>query len=78
MEIVVADDQDRPNLFAELRVSGLPWAEVIFDPQQEAYRMTLLIGDEQDWLTFDLAEFRKALADAKDALLERGYPNLPV
>lgn len=77
MEIVLASDQDRPNLFAELRVRGQPWAEVIYDAPREAYVVTVFVGDEQDWLTFDLAELRKALAEAKDALVGRGYPNIP-
>ncbi|HET9292662.1 MAG TPA: hypothetical protein VLA95_07920 [Gemmatimonadales bacterium] len=78
MEIVLASDQDRPNLFAELRVDGQPWAEVIYDAQREAYILTVLIGEERDWLSFDVAEVRRALAAAKDALVKRGYPDLSV
>lgn len=78
MEIVLASDQDRPNLFAELRVAGQPWAEVIYDARKEAYILTVFIGGERDWLTFDLAEVRRALAEAQVALVERGYPDLTV
>lgn len=78
MEIIIASDQERDNLFAELRVNGQPWAEVIFNPQKEAYILTIFSGDEGQWLTFDLAEVRKALAEAKTALVARGYPDLKV
>jgi hypothetical protein len=78
MEIIIGSDQDRPNVFVELRVRGQPWAELIFDNQKEAYILTVFTGeDEQDWLTFDLGEVRRALTEAKAALVERGYPNLP-
>jgi hypothetical protein len=87
MEIVIASDQERPNLFAELHVAGQAWAELIYDAQKEAYLLTVFPGEDGEWLTFDLAEVRKALVDAevrkalvdaKDALVARGYPDLRI
>ena len=77
MEIVIASDRERDNLFAELHVEGQPWAEVIFDNQKGAYVLTIF-AREDDWLVFDLAETRRLLLSAKDALVARGYPDLPV
>lgn len=51
---------------------------MIYDAQREAYILTVLIGEERDWLSFDVAEVRRALAAAKDALVKRGYPDLSV
>jgi hypothetical protein len=46
MEIVLGSDQDRPNLFAELRVGGQPWAEVIYDSRKEAYILTNTLSNK--------------------------------
>jgi RHS repeat-associated protein len=45
---------------------------------KEAYILTIFARDEDDWLVFDLAETRHLLLSAKDALVARGYPDLPV
>lgn len=79
MEIVIASDQDRENLFAEIQVEGQPWLEVIYDEKKQAYMVTLFPpGDGEEWPVFDLAELRRALGDAKEALVQRGYPDLSV
>lgn len=78
MEITLASDQERPNLFAEIRVDGQPYADVIYDNAKEAYQLTIYPAQEGEWIVLDLAEFRKALLKAKDALVGRGFPNLRV
>lgn len=76
MDIIIAGDRERENLFAEIHVDGQPWAEVIFDDATRTYALTIFAGDEPQWLTFDLARVQQALLAARDALVARGYPDV--
>jgi hypothetical protein len=76
MEIVIASDQERPTVFAEIQKDGGTYADVIYSAEQDGYVLTLY-GAPDDYLSVDLAEFRKALDEAKAALVERGFPDLP-
>jgi hypothetical protein len=76
MKVVIADDPQRTNLYAELWTEGQPWAEVIYDPQKEAYLFTVFTGEQSEWVTLDLAEVLRGLSDAKRALVNRGYPDI--
>jgi hypothetical protein len=76
MEITIASDQQRPNVFAEIRIDGATYADIIYDGAKEAYVVTLY-GSLGDYPSFDLAEFRRALEGAKQALIERGFPDIP-
>ena len=78
MEIVIASDQNRDNLFAEVHFNGQPWAEVIFDAEKGAYLVTIFSAEGDMWPSFDLSEVRRELLKARDALVARGYPSLPV
>jgi FPC/CPF motif-containing protein YcgG len=76
MEIAIASDPERPNVFAEIREDHATYADVIYDAGKEAYLVTLY-GAPGDYPVFDLAKFRRALDDAKQALVERGFPDIP-
>ena len=79
MEILIADDPQRDNLYAEIQLDGRTWAEVIFDDEKKGYVLTIFAGDSEDeWFTFDLAQARKVLLDAKNVLVARGYPDVAV
>lgn len=78
IEIAIASDQERDYLFAELRVGGQPWGEIIFDRQKEAYILTIFSAENDQWPQLDLAEVRRALLEAKTALVDRGYPDLKI
>lgn len=77
-EITVASDQDRPHVFAEVRLNGNVVADVIYDAAKESYQVTTYSGPDDEWVGVDLAEFRRALLRAKEALVERGFPDLAV
>lgn len=78
IEITIASDQDRPHVFAEVRLDGDVVADVIYDAARESYQVTTFSGPDDGWVGVDLAEFRRALLRAKDALVERGFPDLTV
>ncbi|MCU0647319.1 MAG: hypothetical protein MUF00_04960 [Gemmatimonadaceae bacterium] len=77
-EITIASDQDRPNLFAEVRMGGDVIAEVIYDAAKMSYLVQVFASHDDGSTCVDLAEFRNALLQAKEALVARGYPNLTV
>lgn len=77
-EILLASDQERPNLFAEVRIDGTVVADVVYDDGKESYRVTTYSGPGDEWISVDLAEFSRALLQAKAALVQRGFPDLPV
>lgn len=77
-EITVASDQGRPHIFAEVRLDGNVIADVIYDDAKESYQVTTYSGPDDQWIGVDLAEFRIALMRAKEALVERGFPDLAV
>jgi hypothetical protein len=76
VEIVIASDQHRPTVFAEIRINGGTYADVIYSGEKEAYLITLY-GAPDDYPSINLAEFRRALDQAKAALVERGFPDIP-
>ena len=76
MQIVIASDRDRENLFAEIQIEDQPWAEVIFDDAARAYVLTIFGSSDPPWLTFDLAQVQTALREARSALVARGYPDV--
>lgn len=78
MEIVTSTDPDRDNLVAEVRTGTYSWADVRYDDQKEAYELTLYPPGDDEWLVLDLTEARKGLLQAKQALVDRGYPDLQV
>ncbi len=79
MEIVIASDRESDDLFAEIQVDGQPWAEVRYDRAKEAYVVTLFPPEEGEQApVFDLVQLRRALFEAKDALVAKGYPDLKV
>jgi hypothetical protein len=75
-EITIGSDQDRPHVFAEVRFDGNVIADVIYDVAKESYQVTIYSGPDDEWVSLDLAEFRRALLRAKEALVARGFPDL--
>ena len=73
MNIVIASDQERDNLFAELRVDDQPWAEVILDKESGRFELTIFPSEESSELKFNLTDVEQALAEARIALEARGY-----
>jgi hypothetical protein len=51
---------------------------VIFKDLRESYALTIFPPEDGQWLTFDLAEARRVLLQAKESLVARGYPDLSV
>ena len=80
MEIVLASDQERPNLFAEVHHEGRVWAEVLFDDDRQRYRLTIFPPgsgpDPAEYMEFDFEEAVGGLRDALEALVLRGFPEL--
>ena len=77
IEIYLASDvDDRPVMFAEVRVNGDVIAEVIYDAARKSYQVTTYSGPDEGWTGVDLDEFRRALLSAKEALVERGFPDV--
>jgi hypothetical protein len=73
MDIVIASDEERNNLFAEIRKDGQPWGEIILGEQSGIFELALYPPEENERMVVSLAEFEKALRDAKESLIERGY-----
>lgn len=78
IEMVIGSDVDRDTLYAELRYQGRPWAEVVYDREREAYVATFFEGPGGTRVAIDLREARQALLKARDALVSRGCPDVPV
>jgi hypothetical protein len=77
VDVVIASDRDRDDLFAEIQVNGQPWAEVSYDRAKEAYLVTFLPPErDEEWPEFDLVALHRALGKARDALVAKGYPDL--
>ena len=76
MEIVIANDTERENLFAEVHAEGQVWAEVIYDDSKGRYVLTLFSQPQSDgsWRALELDAALDALIQAKARLIERGYP----
>lgn len=75
MDIVIASDPEREDLFAEVHDDGQPCAEVIWDQGRRTYLVTLFVGDSPDaWPVVALKELQRALSKAKQALMDRGSP----
>ena len=73
MRVVIADDQERENLFAEIWADEGPWAEIILDSAQGQFVLTIFPAQNGKDLQFRLDEVEKALAEAREELTNRGY-----
>lgn len=82
MEIVIASDRERENLFAEVREAGATWAEVIYDDSRGGYALTIFPPvsepDPKDGFVFDFDEAVAGLREAKARLIERGFPRTSI
>jgi hypothetical protein len=78
IDMVIGSDVDRDTLYAELRYQGRPWAEVVYDREREAYVVTFYAGPAGTKVPIDVSEARQALLDARNALVSRGCPDVPV
>ena len=73
MKVVVASEPDRDELFAEIHQDDQPWAEIALEPQGERFSITIFPPANGDTHVFELAEVEAVFAEAKDALIRRGY-----
>ena len=73
MKVVVASDPEREDLFAEIHHDDQPWAEVILDEGTKKFRLTIYPPSKGETHVFVLGEAERAIADAKAALISRGY-----
>lgn len=73
MKVVIASEMDRDELFAEIHQDDQPWAEIILAPESERFILTIYPPANGAAHVFDLAEAEGALAEARDALIRRGY-----
>jgi hypothetical protein len=73
MEVVIASDQERENLSAEIHVQDQPWAEIILNPSTGRFDLTIFPSEPGGTMTFDLREVEKAISEARAALAARGY-----
>lgn len=77
-EIVISTDPTRDNLIAEMCDGSYAWGDVRYDDKKEAYEVTFYPPHQGEWLKLDLATMQKALGRAKEALVQRGYPDVPI
>ncbi len=73
MEIVVASDQTREELFAEIHHEEEQWAEIIFDKASRFFIITIYSPMTGDHYIFNLTEMQQALDEAKARLVSLGY-----
>jgi hypothetical protein len=73
MEIIIASDQEREELFAELYHEEEQWAEIIYDQVQHHFTIQIYAPLSAEKYTFKLTEMQKTLDDAKARLTSLGY-----
>lgn len=73
MRIVIADDGESDELFAEIYFDDLQWAEVIFESAGRRFLLRLFPPLDREHWTFKLEDAERAIADARAALERRGY-----
>lgn len=73
MNVLIGSDQERENLFAEIRHGDSTWADVVLNEETGRFELTIYALAEGEELKFELGEVEEALAEAKAALLARGY-----
>jgi len=73
MRVVVADDGEREDLYAEIHYDDMQWAEIILDRTTGKFVIVLFPPMDRDHWTFGLAAAEAAIAEARSALESRGY-----
>ena len=73
MRVIIADDVDRDDLYAEIHYDDMQWAEIVFDQTTHRFLLALFPPMDRDHWTFDLAAAEAALIEARTALESRGY-----
>lgn len=73
MRVIVADDQEREELFAEIHYDDFQWAELVFEPKTERFLLTVFPPTDREQWTFTLQDAERAIAEARAALEARGY-----
>lgn len=73
IEITVASDQEREELFAEIRFNSEHWGELIFDPRRERFTLSIFPPPTGEEWVMDFAEVQEALVEAKERLVGMGY-----
>ncbi|RMH12650.1 MAG: hypothetical protein D6701_13265 [Gemmatimonadetes bacterium] len=80
MEVILASDDRRPHVFAEIHHQGELWAELIYDDEKAGYRLTVLphldqSGRPGEPFEVDLMEAAAGLRTALELLVDRGFPD---
>ena len=73
MEIIIASDMEREELFAEIYFKDVQWAEVIFDQQKGYFQIEVFPPKDGGSWVFGLSEMQEALVEAKKRLINLGY-----
>ncbi len=78
IEIVVGSEVDRDLLYAEIKCNGEVWAEVFYTRERKSYVVAFFGRPNNDPIEVNLADARRALVDARNALVKQGAPDPPL
>lgn len=73
MDVAIASDQERENLFAEIRQGDMVWDEIILGVDSGRFELTVFPSSDGDTIQAPLDEVLQALSEARAALEARGY-----
>ena len=73
MEVVIADDAEHEELFADIGDEKVYWGRVIYDHATQRFMLTIFHHPDQDQYVFPLSEVQIALEEARQRLIEMGY-----
>ena len=73
MEVVIADDAEHEDLFADIGDEKMYWGRVIYDRATERFMLSIFYFAGKDEYVFPLGEVQTALERARKRLTELGY-----
>jgi hypothetical protein len=76
MEVVIADDAEHEDLFADIGDEKMYWGRVIYDRATKRFMLTIFHLPDQDQYVFPLAKVQTALEEARKRLTELGYEEI--
>jgi len=74
VEITIASDMERNELFAELSHEDEQWGEIIYDPGLGIYKLEIFPSQAGRTISLNLDEAIRSLQMAKERLQRMGYP----
>ncbi len=73
MSVIITDDTDREDLFAELYSDEEQWAEMIFDRGKNTFTIEIFAPSDASSYLFELEDVQRAIEEAKSRLMTMGY-----